>query len=98
MSPTTELIRRQLPSLLRKGMYDDARLAGMIVLAEPERIGDEAVGDFLMRTIVEIDRDTVAGWLAVAAINPWRRGRNLTGDQRDRLGRELIAFWKAGQS
>lgn len=91
------MIRKQLPSLLRKGMCDDARLAAMIILAEPERIGDEAVGDFLMR-IKCIERETVEQWLLAAGINPWRRGRKLTDDQRHRLARELTAFWKAGQS
>lgn len=95
MSPT-EIIRQQLPSLLRKGMYDDVRLAAMIILAEPDRIGDEAVGDFLMR-IKCIDRNIVEQWLAAASINPWRRGCKLTDDQRKRLARELTAFWKAGR-
>jgi hypothetical protein len=96
VSPT-EIIRRQLPSLLRKGMCDDARLAAMIILAEPERIGEEAIGEFLMR-IKCIERDQVEQWLAAAGINPWRRGRKLTDDQRQRLARELTDFWKAGQS
>lgn len=95
MSP--ELIRQHLPRLLRKGMYDDVRLAMMILLAEPERIGSEDIGSFLLR-IKCIERSTVYGWLERAGVNPWRAGNELSGAQRDRLASELMAFWKAGQS
>jgi hypothetical protein len=82
---------------LRRGMYDDARLAGMIIYAEPEAIGDEAIGDFLMR-IKCIRRETVYSWLEHAGVNPWRAGNQLSAQQRGSLARQLTDFWKAGQS
>lgn len=92
MSPS-QVIRRALS----RSMRDDARIAGMILLVEPERIGDEAVGEFLMR-IQCIARPTVHGWLQEARVDPWRPGKDLSVDQRRRLARLLTDFWKAGQA
>lgn len=90
MSPT-EIIRREL----QRSMRDDARIAAMILLAEPERIGEERIGDFLLR-IKCIEFDTVYEWLERAGVNPWRAGNKLSTEQRRRLARELTDFWKAG--
>lgn len=95
MSPAE--IRSQIPSLLRKGMCDDARLAAMIVLCDPDRIGDEPIYEFLMH-IKCIRRSTVKGWLDAAHVNPLRPGGKLTADQRRAIARQLTDFWKAGQA
>jgi hypothetical protein len=92
VSPT-EIIDR---ALLRS-MRSDARLAAMIILAEPSRIGDEPIYEFLMH-IKCIRRETVKGWLDAARVNPLRPGRELTSDQRRAIARQLTDFWKAGQS
>jgi hypothetical protein len=88
MSPT-EVIRHELSHSMRA----DARLAAMIVLLEPSRIGDEPIGDFLLK-IKCVRRDTVMGWLQAAGVNPWRAGRSLNECQRRALARELTRFWK----
>lgn len=91
MSPA-QIIDRELS----RGMRADAKLAALIVYAEPSRI-QEPIGEFLMR-IKCIRRETVAAWLDTAKINPWRSGDNLSREQRAALARLLTDFWKAGQS
>jgi hypothetical protein len=83
------LIRKELSQSMRA----DARLAAMIVLLEPSRIGDEPIGEFLLR-IKCIRRETVAKWLQASGVNPWREGRLLTKCQQRALARELTRFWK----
>lgn len=54
---------------MRQYRREGAKLAAMILIAEPERIGDQAVWDFLNQ-IQYIRRATVAQWLRQADIHP----------------------------
>lgn len=79
---------------------EGCRLAAMILLAEPESIGEKTVGAFVME-IPFMTHEIAGPWLQAAAVNPWRPGSKLTGLQKDSLARSLTAFWKtwkAGQS
>jgi hypothetical protein len=86
-------LKAQIHDELIAAGRSDARLAAMIILAAPERIGDEPVGEFLMR-IHCIDRDRVARWCQEADVHPWRPGNLLADEQRSRLVRILSAFSK----
>ena len=88
MTPT-EVIRQELSQSMRA----DARLAAMIVLMEPSRIGDEPIGEFLMK-VKCIRRQTVTKWLQAAGVNPWRAGKSLNECQRRALAKQLTLFWK----
>lgn len=88
-------IRKAIHEELRRGMRSDARLAAMIIVADPGRIGEERIGEFLLR-IKCIEFETVQEWLQHAGVNPWRTGFQLTNEHRGALARQLIAFWKSG--
>lgn len=86
-------LRAQIVEDLKAARRSDARLAAMIILAEPSRIGDQPIGEFLMR-IHGVERDRVAQWLREADVHPWRPGNCLADDQRSRLVRILSKFAK----
>ena len=56
----SEVLRSEMDRLRR----ENARLAAMVLLAEPERIADRDIGSFLLEVIPYLDRDTASGWLA----------------------------------
>lgn len=93
MSPA-EVVRRELSRSRR----DDAKLAAMILLAAPERLGTKPIYEFLKLVKCTEDTDLVTRWLRAAKIDPLRPGRDLTRDERGALARQLTSFWKAGQS
>jgi len=95
MSPTVVVRQTKI-----KYRAEGCRLAAMIILAEPETIGEKAVGDFLLE-VPFMTREIVTPWLQSAGVNPWRPCNRLTGAQKDSLARSLTAFWrewKAAQS
>lgn len=73
---------------------EGCRLAAMIILAEPESIGEKTVGQFLM-DIPFMTHEIAGPWLQAAGVNPWRTGSKLTALQKDSLARSLTGFWKA---
>lgn len=90
MSPELVVVRRTKIQYRAEG----CRLAAMILLAEPESIGEKPVGTFLLE--IPFMTEEIAGpWLAAAGVNPWRKGSKLTGLQKDALARQLTNFWKA---
>lgn len=89
-------IRAKIGEMIRDQRRSDARLAAMIILVAPDRIGDMPIGDFLMR-IHEVERERVAAWLRDADVNPWRAGQHLSAEQRSRLVRILTDFSKGEQ-
>jgi hypothetical protein len=88
-------IRKAIKEELARAMRSDARLAAMIIVAEPERIGHKPVGDFLLGTIKCVEFETVQGWLQDAGVNPWRTGYQLAPEHRGALACRLIEFWKS---
>jgi hypothetical protein len=88
-------IRKAIKKELARAMRSDARLAAMIIIAEPERIGNDRIGEWLLR-IRCVEFETVQGWLQHAGVNPWRTGYQLAPRHRGALARQLIAFWKEG--
>lgn len=81
---------------MRRYRREGCRLAAMILLAEPERIGDEPIGDFLLR-IEYLKRDTASEWLRRVGVNPWRACSQLTNHQRRLIAGLLVQYSKAGE-
>jgi hypothetical protein len=92
MTPT-EVIHLELVRSRR----EDARIAAMILLSEPQRIGNKPIVDFL-RLIKCMDdeegQETIGGWLRRAGVNPLRPSSKLTKRERDLIAGQLVRFWK----
>ena len=85
----SERIKAQMRQYRREG----ARLSAMIILAEPQRIGEQTVGDYLMQ-IPYMRRETVSGWLRHAGINPWRPCSQLRSHERRLIAGQLVNYSK----
>lgn len=98
MSPVAH---QRLTDAMRKYRRDGARLAAMILLAEPQRLTGLATVDFLRQIpYIRNEDEQIAAWLAPpecggAGINPLRPGNHLTGSQRRRLACLLVAYARA---
>lgn len=78
---------------MRQFRLEGARLAAMILLAEPERIGDQAIGDFILQ-VPYLKRDRAEEWLRRAGINPWRPANKLKSYERKMLAGILVQYSK----
>lgn len=97
MSATVERDPRQVVHLgIVRYRREGCRLAAMILLSEPERIGDEPISDFLRR-IENLKLERIYEWLRRAGINPLRPGNQLRYQERQLLAGLLVQYSK-GQS
>lgn len=87
LEPQSERIREQMRAYRREG----AKLAAMILLAEPHRAGDEAIWDFLNR-VQYIRRATVAEWLQAADIHPCSAVSEIKRSKLERLAAVLYRY------
>lgn len=88
---TRELIDRYVHTDQRR----DARVAAMILRADPDYAGDQEVGEWLRRIGAStIRKETVEGWLEQANVNPWRPVSKMKDHQRAAVAAELDKFAK----
>jgi hypothetical protein len=83
----------QLTDAMRSYRREGAKLAAMILLAEPSRVGDETIFEFLMR-IEYLRRKTALALLRAARIDPMLTRGELTSVQRLRLVGALSRYAK----
>lgn len=89
MEQPSERIKAQM----RQFRLEGARLAAMILYAEPERIGDQAIGDFLLQ-VPYLKREVAEEWLRRAGVNPWRSADKLKSWERRTLAEILVQYSK----
>lgn len=77
---------------MRRCRQEDARLAAMLLLAEPWRAEGQSIHDFLMQ-IRFVKRPRVDGWLAQARVdNPRMPVDQLWREERTRLAGLLVRY------
>lgn len=87
MDEPSERIKRQMRAFRLEG----AKLAAMILLAEPERIGEQTIGDFVMQ-IPYLRREKALEFLRLADVHPWREATRVGPERRRRLAGILYRY------